>query len=125
MDFKASHMYAKTTARKARYVVNLIRGEPVNAALDTLNFVHRRAARLVEKVIRSALANAEQNAEVDIDSLYISRAIADEGPLLGMRPRWRPISRGRAVPIRKRLSHIKITLSTPEEVEPREGAEKE
>jgi large subunit ribosomal protein L22 len=123
MDFHASHMYAKTTARKARYVVDLIRGQPVNTALDTLRFVHRRAARLVEKVVRSALANAEQNVEVDIDSLYVSRALVDEGPLLGLRPRWRPISRGRAVQIRKRLSHIKITLSTAEEPVPLEGQE--
>ena len=123
MDFQASHMYAKTTARKARYVVDLIRGLPVNHALDTLKFVHRRAARLVEKVIRSALANAEQNVEVDIESLYVSKALVDEGPLLGMRPRWRPISRGRAVPIRKRLSHIRIILSTASEVVPQENAE--
>ena len=123
MDFQASHMYAKTTARKARYVVDLIRGMPVSNALDTLKFVHRRAARLVEKVIRSALANAEQNVEVDIESLYVSKALVDEGPLLGMRPRWRPISRGRAVPIRKRLSHIRIILSTAGEVAAQENAE--
>jgi large subunit ribosomal protein L22 len=114
MDFNASHMYAKTTARKARYVVDLVRGMPVNEALETLNFVHRRAARLVEKVIRSALANAEQNVDVDVNTLHISKAVVDEGPLLGYRPRFRPISRGRAVEIKKRLSHIRITLSTPE-----------
>jgi len=114
MDFQSSHMYAKTTARKARYVVDLIRGRPVNEALETLRFVHRRAARMVEKVVRSALANAEQNAEIDVDHLRISKAVVDEGPLLGFRPRFRPISRGRAVPIRKRQSHIRITLSTPE-----------
>jgi large subunit ribosomal protein L22 len=66
---------------------------------------------MVEKVIRSALANAEQNVEVDLDSLYLSRAIVDEGPLLGGRSRWRPISRGRAVSILKKTCHIKITLS--------------
>ena len=120
MEFNASHMYAKTTARKARYVVDMIRGMPVNNALDTLQFVHRRAARLVEKVIRSALANAEQDVNVDVNELFISRAAIDEGPLLGMRPRWRPISRGRAVPIRKRLSHIKIALSSPEIEESKE-----
>lgn len=123
MEFNASHMYAKTTARKARYVVDLIRGLPVNNALDTLQFVHRRAARLVEKVIRSALANAEQDVSVDVNELYVSRAVIDEGPLLGMRPRWRPISRGRAVPVRKRLSHIKITLSSPETEEAKENEE--
>ncbi len=123
MDFYASHMYAKSTARKTRYVVDLIRDMPVNSALDTLKFVHRRAARLVEKVIRSALANAEQNVDVDIENLFISKAVVDEGPLQGLRPRWRPISRGRAVPIRKRLSHIKITLSTPAGVEPKANEE--
>lgn len=116
MEFYASHRYAKTTARKARYVVDLIRGLQVNKALDTLQFNHRRAARMVEKVVRSALANAEQNVDVDVNDLVISKAIVDEGPLLGGRPRFRPISRGRAVQIRKRLSHIKITLSVPEVV---------
>ena len=117
MEFKASHMYAKTTARKARYVIDMVRGKNVNQALDTLQFVHRRAARMIEKVLRSALANAEQNVDVDVDELYVSKAVVDEGPLLGGRPRFRPISRGRAVPIRKRLSHIRITLSAPEKVE--------
>ena len=83
----------------------------------------RRAARLIEKVVRSAVANAEQDVNVDVGSLYISKAVVDEGPLLGFRPRWRPISRGRAVPIRKRLSHIKVTLSTPEEIEVKESVE--
>jgi len=116
MEFYASHLYAKSTARKTRYVVDLIRGKQVNNALDILQFVHKRAARMVEKVVRSALANAEQNVEVDVNDLIISKAIVDEGPLLGGRPRFRPISRGRAVQIRKRLSHIKITLSVPDVV---------
>lgn len=123
MDFHASHMYAKTTARKARYVVDLVRNMPVNDALETLKFVHRRAARLVEKVVRSALANAEQNVDVDVNSLFISKAVVDEGPLLGYRARFRAISRGRAVPIKKRLSHIKITLTAPEEDTVTEAAE--
>lgn len=118
MDFKASHMYARISPRKARYVVDLVRGKNVNTALDTLKFVHRRAKPMVEKIIRSALANAEQNVEVDLNNLVVSHAVVDEGPLLGGRSRWRPISRGRAVPILKRTSHIKITLSeAPEEDE--------
>jgi len=111
MEFSASHMHARISARKARYVVDLIRGLNVNEALDTLKFINRRAKPMVVKVIRSALANAEQNVDVDIDDLVISRAVVDEGPLLGGRGRWRPISRGRAVPILKRTSHIKISLS--------------
>ena len=117
MEFSASHMYARINPRKARYVVDLVRGMNVNRALDTLKFVHRRAKPMVEKVIRSALANAEQNVEVDLDSLYLSRAIVDEGPLLGGRSRWRPISRGRAVSILKKTCHIKITLSEMAEEE--------
>lgn len=104
-------MHARISARKARYVVDLVRGLNVNEALDKLKFINRRAKPMVAKVIRSALANAEQNVDVDIDELVISRAVVDEGPLLGGRGRWRPISRGRAVPILKRTSHIKITLS--------------
>ncbi len=111
MEFQASHMYARISPRKARYVVDLIRGMNVNSALDRLKFVNRRAKPMVVKVIRSALNNAEQNVEIDLDSLFIKNAIVDEGPLLGGRARWRPISRGRAVPILKRTSHIKITLS--------------
>ena len=62
-------------------------------------------------------ANAEQNVDVDVETLKVSRAVVDEGPLLGGRPRFRPISRGRAVPIRKRLSHIRITISAPDKEE--------
>ncbi len=118
MEFNASHMHARISARKARYVVDLVRGKDVNEALDALKFLNRRAKPMVEKVIRSALANAEQNVDVDIDNMVISRAVVDEGPLLGGRGRWRPISRGRAVPILKRTSHIKITLSEKTEEEP-------
>jgi len=117
MDFIASHMYARISPRKARYVVDLVRGMSVNQALDALKFVNRRGKPMVEKVIRSALANAEQNVDVDIDSLVISRAVVDEGPLLGGRARWRPISRGRAVPILKRTSHIKVTLTEAQDDE--------
>lgn len=113
MDFHASHMYARISPRKARLVVDLVRGMQVNQALDTLKFVNKRAKPMVEKVIRSALANAEQDVNVSLDDLFVSRAVVDEGPLLGGRARWRPISRGRAVSILKRTSHIKISLSEP------------
>ena len=124
MEFSASHMYARISPRKARYVVDLVRGQNVNRALDTLKFVHRRAKPMVEKVIRSALSNAEQNVDVDLNNMIISRAVVDEGPLLGGRARWRPISRGRAVPILKRTCHIKITLSDAGEDEEEAGGEK-
>jgi large subunit ribosomal protein L22 len=108
--FQASHRYAKTTARKARLVVDLIRGMPVNRALAVLDRSPRRAAVLVGKVVRSAVANAEQDAHVDPNRLVVSEARVDEGPLLGGFLRWRPGARGRAMPIRKRTSHIRIKL---------------
>jgi large subunit ribosomal protein L22 len=111
--FQASHRYAKTTARKARLVVDLIRGLPVNRALTVLDRSPRRAAVLVGKVVRSAVANAEQDAHVDPNRLVVTEARVDEGPLLGGFMRWRPGARGRAMPIRKRTSHIRIKLAVP------------
>jgi large subunit ribosomal protein L22 len=107
---RASHRHARITARKARLSVDMVRGLPVNRALEVLEFTHRRGARLVEKVIKSALANAQQDENIDVNSLVIAEARVDDGPLLGGRPRWRPASRGRAAPIRKRTSHILIGL---------------
>jgi large subunit ribosomal protein L22 len=108
--FQASHRYAKTTARKARLVADLIRGLPVNRALAVLDRSPRRAAVLLGKVVRSAVANAEQDAHVDTNRLVVAEARVDEGPLLGGFLRWRPGARGRAMPIRKRTSHIRVRL---------------
>lgn len=108
--FRASHRYAKTTARKARLVVDLIRGLPVNAALRALDRSDRRAAVMVGKVVRSAVANAGQDAEIDPNRLVVAEARVDEGPLLGGFVRWKAGSRGRAMPIRKRTAHIHVTL---------------
>jgi large subunit ribosomal protein L22 len=110
-EYKASHRYARTTARKARLVVDMIRGLPVNRALTVLDRSPRRAAVLVGKVVRSAVANAEQDSNVDPNHLTVALARVDEGPLLGGHVRWRAGSRGRAMPIRKRTSHIHIGLA--------------
>ena len=116
-DFKASHKHARMTARKARLAADMIRGLPVNRALEVLQFSPRRSCRLVEKVVKSALANASNAEDVDVNRLVIAEARVDEGPLLGGRPRWRPAARGRAAPIRKRTCHIHVGLSeTPEAV---------
>lgn len=109
-SFRASHRFAKTTARKARLVVDLIRGLPVNAALRALDRSDRRAAVMVGKVVRSAVANAGQDAEIDPNRLVVAEARVDEGPLLGGFVRWKAGSRGRAMPIRKRTAHIHVTL---------------
>ena len=93
--------------RKARLVLDVVRGKPVQNALDTLRFMNRRAAPIISKMIASAIANATDKATVDVDRLVISVAQADEGSML---KRWLPRAQGRATPIRKRSSHITIKL---------------
>lgn len=121
--FKASHRYAKITARKARLVVDLIRRMPVNQALVSLDLSDKRAAVLVKAVVRSAVANAEQKTggSVDLNQLMVSEARVDDGPLLGGYIRWRPGARGRAMPIRKRTSHIHIGLDAKASATSQEG----
>jgi large subunit ribosomal protein L22 len=109
--FRASHNHARTTARKARLVIDMIRGLPVNTALRVLDRSPRRAAVLVAKVVRSAVANAEQDEHIDPNQLRVETARVDEGPLLGGFLRWRPGARGRAMPIRKRTAHIHVVLA--------------
>ncbi len=113
IEFNAKHRFAKITARKARLVVDLVRGLPVNRALVLLDRSPKRAAVLVKSVVRSAVANAEQKSggSLDLNDLVVSIARVDEGPLLGGHIRWRPSARGRAMPYRKRTSHIHISLS--------------
>ncbi len=115
------------TARKARLSVDLIRGLPVNRAIELLEFTPRRSARLVEKVLLSAIANASQDTDVDVNRLRVIEARVDEGPLLGGRARWRAGSRGRAMPYRKRTCHIHVKVSeTPAPVlsrDPRAGSD--
>ena len=108
--FRALHRYAPVQPRKARLVATLVRGLPVNDALATLKHTPRRAAYLFRKVVRSAMANASNDPEVDLNALVVQDARADMGPLLGGRPRWRPRAMGRATPILKRTSHLFIVL---------------
>ena len=78
--FRAKHRYAPTSARKARYAVDLIRGLPVNRALERLQWCPRRSAFLVRKVLQSAVANAGQDLDVDANRLFVAEAKADDGP---------------------------------------------
>ncbi len=112
MEYKASHRFARITARKARYVVDQVRNMPVEGALDMLKFSNRRAAPMIAKVIKSALHNAIQEGGANPESLVICRATIDEGPTM---KRWRPRARGMAYPILKRTSHINIFLADREE----------
>lgn len=88
-------------------VTELIKGKPVEEALTILRFVPKKAARLVDKTLRSALANAEQNPNIDVDTLYIKRIFVDGGPTM---KRWRARAMGRATKIIKRSSHITVVL---------------
>ena len=108
--FTARHRYARLTARKARLVADLIRGASVNHALEELEFSPRRAAAFYLKVLRSAIANASQDASVDVNRLVVADCRADDGPLLNNRMRWRPGPQGRAMPFRKRTSHLTVVV---------------
>ena len=108
--FVAKHRYARLTARKARLIADVIRGLPVNQALEELEFSSRRAAAFYLKVLRSAIANASQDENVDVNRLYVADSRADDGPLLNNRMRWRPGPQGRAMPYRKRTSHLTVVV---------------
>jgi large subunit ribosomal protein L22 len=101
--------FVRVSARKARLVLDQIRGKPVGEALTTLTFTPRAAARLIEKVLRSAVANAEHNHQVrNLDDLRVVRAVADGGPSM---KRVQPRAMGRAFFIKHRTSHLTIAVS--------------
>ena len=105
---RARASYVRSSAYKAREVLDLIRGKSCADAQDILAFSDRDVARPIGKVLDSALANAEHNDGLDADELYVSACYADEGPTL---KRWRPRARGRATRIRKRTCHITVIVS--------------
>lgn len=108
MKVKAVTKHLPTTARKAKLVVDLIRGKDLEDAINILKFTPKAASPMIEKVLRSAIANAKQNDEIkDVDKLYISEISAQQGPTL---KRFQPRARGRAFRIKKRTSHISIIL---------------
>ncbi|MGQ9512291.1 50S ribosomal protein L22 [Thermodesulfitimonas sp.] len=111
-EARATAKYLRVSPRKARQVVDLIRGKRVGEALSILRFVPRKAARMVEKVVRSAVANAEHNYDLIPDELFIVRAYVDQGPSL---KRIRPRAYGRANIIRRRTSHITVVVGERKE----------
>src|SRR5262245_17849473 len=109
MEARATAKYIRGSAQKIRLVVDLIRGKNVSDALTILRFTKKRASKDVEKVLKSAIANAEQRAEgADVDSLYVSHAYVNEGRRM---KRIRPAPMGRAYRFQRRLSHISIQVS--------------
>ncbi|MEZ5300647.1 MAG: 50S ribosomal protein L22 [Verrucomicrobiales bacterium] len=121
MEVKSSFKYARISPMKARDVARQIQGMPVSQALDVLQYTPRKAAHLVGKTVRAAVADAENNFELDPDSLVVKSATVGEGPAFR---RFKPRARGSASAIRKRTSHIFIVLSDEVAAEPEEKATK-
>jgi large subunit ribosomal protein L22 len=112
-EFRAEAKFQRVSPQKARLVLDLIKGRGVEEALNTVAFTKKAVAPLVEKVLRSALQNAnhlsqEQGLDVDLDNLYVKRAVANEGPRM---KRIRPAPMGRAYRYQRRLSHIQIAVA--------------
>jgi len=113
MEFRAQARFMRVSPQKARLVLDLIKGRRVEDALNTLVFTKKRVAPTVEKLLRSALENAnylssEKGLDVDVDNLYVKRAVANDGPRM---KRIRPAPMGRAYHYVRRISHIEIELA--------------
>lgn len=106
--YKAVLKNIRIAPRKVRLVAGLVRGKPVQTALDILKLTNKRSAPAVSKLIKSAMANATNKATVDVDRLVVSEIFVDGGPAM---QRWLPRAQGRATPIKKRMSHITLSLS--------------
>jgi large subunit ribosomal protein L22 len=113
MEFRAQVRFTRVSPQKARLVLDLIKGRKVEDALNTLVFTKKRVAATVEKLLRSALENAnylssEKGIDVDVDKLYVKNAVANDGPRM---KRIRPAPMGRAFRYVRRISHIEIVLA--------------
>ncbi len=113
MEFRAQTKFVRVSPQKARLVLNLIKGRRVEDALNTLAFTKKRIAGKVEKLLRSAVENAnymstEKNVDVDLDNLYVKHAVANDGPRM---KRIRPAPMGRAYRYVRRIAHIEIALA--------------
>ncbi len=107
MEAKAQARYVRLAPRKARDVTNLIRSKDIDEALSILRYTPRRAAGVITKVLNSAIANAENNMEMNRGTLYVDQAYVDEGPTM---KRVQPRARGRRFLIMKRPSHITVVV---------------
>jgi large subunit ribosomal protein L22 len=109
---KATARTVRIASRKVRLVVDLIRGKKVGEAIAILRLTPKAASPVVEKVLKSAIANAEHNYEMNVENLYVSEVFVDEGPTM---KRFRPRAQGRASAINKRTSHITLVVSEKKE----------
>ena len=120
MQVSSTYRYAKISPFKAREVTRAIQGLPVSAALDLVAFSPKKAAFLINKTLKSAVANAENNANLRVDGLVVKEAIVGEGPTM---KRMMTRARGSGSQVLKRTSHIRITLTDEIEIKTREKAE--
>jgi large subunit ribosomal protein L22 len=111
MQATAIQRYVRITPRKCNQVLGLIRGQAVEQAQNTLQFTPKNGARIVQKVLKSAVANALHEGKVRIEDLYVKEAVVGAGPTL---KRWLPRAQGRATPLLKRMSHVSLTVATRE-----------
>ena len=113
MAFTAKHRFARISPRKARLLMDLIRGRDVDDAITMLKFSKQRASGMIEKVVRSAVANAtEQEVGARQNALFVAKAWVDPGPVI---KRFQPKDRGKAYPINKRTSHLIVEIDEREE----------
>ena len=108
MEVRAVSKYVRISPRKVHKVIGAVKGKSAESGIQILKFMPQKAASILEKIVRSAVANADHNADVDIDLLVIRNITADQGPTL---KRWKARARGRGTRILKRTSHITVTLA--------------
>jgi large subunit ribosomal protein L22 len=108
MDIRAKGKFLRISPQKVRLVADVVKGKPVELGLNILKFMPNKAAGLVEKILKSAVANADQNAKLNVDSLVIKNIVVDGGPTM---KRFGARARGRGTRILKRSSHITVTVA--------------
>ncbi len=108
MQAKAVIRNVRISPRKARVIANLVRGRQIGEAMAILRYAPKKASKIIEKLLFSAISNAEQSGQVDVDGLIVKNCIVDGGPLI---KRWMPRSMGRANRIQHRTSHISVFIS--------------
>ena len=111
MPYRAVHKFARISPRKVRPLADLIRGKQADKALSILRYMPHRGARMLEKVLKSALGNAEHQRAAHVEQLVVADARVDGGPMV---KRVRPRARGMAFLVRMRMSHIRVTLDEPQ-----------
>ena len=107
MGYQATHKFARISPRKARLMMNLIRGRDVDDALALLRFAKQRSSGMIEKVVRSAVANANETPDPPRNTLFVEKAWIDPGPVI---KRFQPKDRGKAYSIMKRTSHLIVSI---------------